>query len=216
LVDTATDGVTRPKGKYHHGGLREALIDAAVLGIREGGVQGLSLNELARRVGVSSGAPYRHFADREELLAALAERGYRALIAEATRPYPPAADAGTRLFLICIRYVRFASENVELFNTMFQGRLADAPDNVGLGSFVPFTAAVHDAMDAGMLARDDPRMLPVTVWTVLHGVTVIHITGGYKAIGVPLPSERLIRAVFATTFPNLRTGWTDAELAVRA
>ena len=72
------------------------------------------------------GAPYRHFATRDALLAAVAERGYLLLTAEAERPYPPDADAGTRLLLLCIRYIRFGIANAELFTTMFQNRLSAA------------------------------------------------------------------------------------------
>src|SRR5215467_5472145 len=62
-------------GRYHHGGLRAALIDAAIDVIGERGVRGFSMAEASRRLGVTTAAPYRHFADRDELLAEVAVRG---------------------------------------------------------------------------------------------------------------------------------------------
>ena len=67
----------RRKG-YHHGDLRHALVEAALKLVAEKGVQGLTLRETARRVGVSQAAPYRHFADKKELLLAVGEAGFRA------------------------------------------------------------------------------------------------------------------------------------------
>ncbi|MQA86530.1 MAG: TetR family transcriptional regulator [Streptosporangiales bacterium] len=68
------------RSRYHHGDLRAALIDTAIELLRERGVQGFSLAEASRRLGVAAAAPYRHFADREELLAAVAVRASEALV----------------------------------------------------------------------------------------------------------------------------------------
>jgi AcrR family transcriptional regulator len=70
------------KADYHHGNLRRALIDAAVSAIAKHGVDALNLRQLAARAGVTPGAPYHHFTDREELLAAIAEEGFGRLGAE--------------------------------------------------------------------------------------------------------------------------------------
>lgn len=198
---------------YHHGSLREALIDGAVELLGSQGARDFSLNEVARRAGVSSGAPYRHFESKDALLAAVAERGYVLLTAEATRPFPADADAGTRLLLLCIRYARFAVANSELFATMFQNRLSGRADNLGLRSFDPFIAAVRDAMDVGLLPSGRLDQVAVATWSALHGITVIYLNGGYTALGVDGGPEHIIATLFPVYFPKLTTDWTEQRLA---
>lgn len=105
-------------GRYHHGDLKAALIDVAVELIAERGVRDFSLAEASRRLGVTVAAPYRHFADRDELLAAVAVRALgtleAALAAEVTGGDPP-----ERLAAIAGGYVRFAAAHRPLFETLF-------------------------------------------------------------------------------------------------
>jgi AcrR family transcriptional regulator len=106
-------------GRYHHGGLRAALIDAAIDVIGERGVRGFSMAEASRRLGVTTAAPYRHFADRDELLA---EVGARALRIFASMAAAEAADAQTaeqQLAAMARAYVRFAAEQRSLFDALF-------------------------------------------------------------------------------------------------
>lgn len=105
--------------RYHHGDLRAALVDAAVVLIAERGVQGFSLAEVSRRVGVTTAAPYRHFGDREELLAAVAVRGLRTFAAMAAAGAEAATTPEQRLAAMASAYVRFAAEHRALFDTLF-------------------------------------------------------------------------------------------------
>jgi AcrR family transcriptional regulator len=106
-------------GRYHHGDLRAGLVDAAVDLIAERGVRGFSLAEASRRIGVTTAAPYRHFADRDELLAAVAVRALHAftamLAAEAADADPPEQQ----LAAMTRAYVRFAAEQRPMFETLF-------------------------------------------------------------------------------------------------
>src|SRR5256885_7264933 len=91
-------GMTRVAKRYHHGDLRRTLIDAALRIVEQAGPGALSLRELARHAGVSHAAPYRHFASREALLAALAVEGFRGLRAQMQAPEPrPAPGPLARL-----------------------------------------------------------------------------------------------------------------------
>src|SRR5216117_2127251 len=99
---------------YHHGNLRTALLRAAGERLEKQGITALSLREAARRAGVSHNAPYRHFADREALLAALAAEGF-AMLAERLRGQP-GREMGEA-------YVRFALEQPQRFRLMFGGLL---------------------------------------------------------------------------------------------
>lgn len=106
------------RGSYHHGDLRAALIDTAVSLIAERGLHGFSLAEASRRLGVTVAAPYRHFADRDCLLAAVAARGLTefgaALAAEVDRAAPPAQQ----LAAVAAAYVRFAAGHRPLFEIL--------------------------------------------------------------------------------------------------
>jgi AcrR family transcriptional regulator len=105
---------------YHHGDLKTALIDGALELIAERGVRGFSVAELSRRLGVTVGAPYRHFADRDELLAAVAVRALDTF-AEALAAHSAAAEAPEqRAAAMAGAYVRFAAEQPALFSVVFE------------------------------------------------------------------------------------------------
>ncbi len=105
---------------YHHGNLRAELLDTAIEQLRDTGVEDLSLRALARAVGVSQTAPYRHFADKNELLAAMATCGYRDLL-EALRKVEAAAGncPQEQLFAFAHAYVAYAAHHPQLFKLMF-------------------------------------------------------------------------------------------------
>jgi AcrR family transcriptional regulator len=112
-------GGTARRGRYHHGDVRAALVDAAIGLIAEHGPHGFSLAEASRRIGVSAAAPYRHFADREELLAAVAVRGLTVFAAMAAAEANAAPTPERRLAALAGAYVRFAAEHRPLFETLF-------------------------------------------------------------------------------------------------
>lgn len=106
--------------RYHHGNLREALLDTAIEQLHEGGVENLSLRALARAVGVSQTAPYRHFEDKSELLAAMATNGYRDLLRALRETGAAAGDCPKeQLFAFAHAYVDYAANNPRLFKLMF-------------------------------------------------------------------------------------------------
>lgn len=107
------------KRGYHHGDLRAALVDTAVELIAERGVHGFSLSEASRRLGVTVAAPYRHFADREELLAAVATRAAEQLGETVGRALTRADTPEARIAALAEAYVRFAADERPLFATLF-------------------------------------------------------------------------------------------------
>src|ERR1700736_2529327 len=106
------------KATYHHGNLGPALVRAAMELLEESGESELSLRAVARRAGVSSAAPYRHYADREALISAVATVGYREL-AERLAAAPPSPSTPEQLASVAIAYVQFALERPALFRIMF-------------------------------------------------------------------------------------------------
>ena len=106
-------------GRYHHGDLRAALVDAAIDLIAERGVRGFSLAEASRRIGVSAAAPYRHFADRDDLLAAVAVRSLQVFAAMVAAEADDAADPRQQLAAMTRAYVRFAAQQRPLFDALY-------------------------------------------------------------------------------------------------
>ena len=124
LTSVSSPVKPRPSG-HHHGDLRNALEQAALELVAEKGPHGFSLNEASRRAGVSVAAPYKHFADREALLAALAETGYR----EQRKRFAAAVESDSAtsrqisLAAFAAAYVRFAAQEPALFDVTFYAGL---------------------------------------------------------------------------------------------
>src|SRR6516225_10440444 len=116
MCTLSTPAERRP---YHHRHLRQALIRSALEILSEAGVAGLSLRAAARRARVSAMAPYRHFADKEALLAAVAEHGFRELAARLTAAAATAVDPRAGLAALGVAYVLFACDQPSLLKLMF-------------------------------------------------------------------------------------------------
>src|SRR5262245_46655786 len=114
------------RGRYHHGDLRAALIDTAIELVAERGVRNFSLAEASRRLGVAVSAPYAHFADRDELLAAVTVRAYELLHAELKPAMSRAGTPGDRLAAMAGGYVRFAAAHRPLFEVLNEAGLDKA------------------------------------------------------------------------------------------
>ena len=110
-------------GRYHHGDLRSALVDAAIGVIAERGVRDFSMAEASRRLGVTTAAPYRHFADRDELLAAVATRALTVFAAMLSAAADAVDTSDQRLPAMAGAYVRFAAQQRPLFDTLFNAGL---------------------------------------------------------------------------------------------
>jgi AcrR family transcriptional regulator len=169
----------KPGRSYHHGDLRRALIDGAVQTIARRGIGALNLRQLAARVGVTSGAPYHHFANREDLLAAIADDGFRRLEAGliAAREAAP-TEAGARLEALGEAYVRFAVAHPGHFRVMFHGdAMASGPAEAGLRSFELLRSAVLECQATGAAPAADPAPLVLTAWSAMHGFATLWVDG---------------------------------------
>src|SRR6201985_3281490 len=141
---TSKRRLSAPK-PYHHGDLRRVLIDAALQLAKEGGPQAVSVREAARRAGVSAGAPFRHFADRDALMTAVAEEAQRRVRAEIETALAeaPAGDPLKRFRAFGLAYLRWAIKNPAHFEIISSGRYFD-----------------HDA--AAALSRDNAELIALT------------------------------------------------------
>jgi AcrR family transcriptional regulator len=173
-------------GGYHHGDLRRALIAAARDVLREEGLPGLTLRAVARRARVSHAAPYHHFADREELLAALAATGFDELSAFIGRHLAASAvEGGLLLREAAVGYVLFAVSQPDLFRLMFGATLSDRePPAVLRESSGRAYGLIHQGIAGALGAgggddRQDPRIesMARACWAMAHGIASLAIDG---------------------------------------
>ena len=174
------------KADYHHGNLRRALIDAAVSAIAKHGVDALNLRQLAARAGVTPGAPYHHFTDREELLAAIAEEGFGRLGAELIAGRDAAGDeASARLEALGRAYINFAISCPGYFRVMFHGDgKSSGPSAPGLRAFHLLRDAVLACQEARTAPAGDPSALVLTAWSAVHGFATLWVDGALPFEGM--------------------------------
>jgi len=159
--------------RYHHGDLRRALIDAGLTLLKEREADDLSLREVARAVGVSATAVYRHFPDKGALLDALAAEGLGQLAA-AQHAAAKAAGGGERGFVATgVAYVRFALANPALFRLTFGATAArnilETPEHV------PDAMAFlrRNAEKAAAHLGGDARVIAIRAWSIAHGLATL-------------------------------------------
>jgi AcrR family transcriptional regulator len=163
----------RPK-PYHHGNLRETLLQAAIQLIAEVGPAGFTLREVARRAGVSHNAPYRHFPDREDLLAAMAAQGFRELNKAMLEAVGHHRSSVGRLKRAGLAYVEFALRRPEHFTVMFDAAVFKhkTPDSAEAAeqAFGTLLGLVKACQDQGRLPSGDLRQFALLAWSMVHGV----------------------------------------------
>ena len=198
MLSTATSwyGSRMADRRYHHGDLRAALLAQAEETLRVSGVDGLSLRELARAVGVSHGAPRRHFEDKAALLEALVAEGFHRLGAALAK----AAQADGRTFVatlndVAVAYVRFAADSPALVDLMSTSRyLANASDELRAArdaTFEPVAALVEFGQSTGDLVAGDLLHIGTVLFATLQGIATM---ANNKMID-PLEDDFIVYAV---------------------
>ena len=193
------------KRPYHHGNLREALLDAAQAAIESGTAYQVSLRELGRAVGVSHTSAQRHFADRRDLLNALAQRGFDRLGAALTELIEDRAlSFDERLIRLAQAHVGFAGRHPALFRWMSEAiSLADAPASLLAArdrAFAPASSIFADGQAAGAVVPGNPEQLGLASFAAVHGL--IALSPGGKFDGLPL--DTLISDVIERIILGLR------------
>lgn len=196
------------RSTYHHGNLRLALIDAGLDLTRQAGSKGLILRDVTRAVGVSPNAAYRHFADRESLRSAVADRIQQGMVERMLALEPPPdrgmSPARARLTAVGLGYISFALAEPGWFDVAFGG-----PDAFGAASAAPPTAAVPaplafllDALDAlvesGELAVAARPGAEWPCWAAVHGFALLALRGplrGQPPDIVQAAAQRTVDAV---------------------
>ena len=170
-----------PRRGYHHGSLKDALIEAARLLVTERGAAGFTLAEAAKRVGVTAAAPYRHFSDRNDLMGELARRGFELFSLKLDAAFDGGRpDALHALARMGDAYLSFAREEPGLYSAMFANAAElDAPGPGAAADRALATlrrgaeAILRDAGRGG----DDPRPLAFQIWAFSHGIATLMLSG---------------------------------------
>lgn len=166
---------------YHHGNLRAELLDTAIEQLQQLGAEALSLRALARAIGVSQTAPYRHFADKSDLLAAMATRGYRSLLASLQRAGNATTDCPReQLLAFAHAYVDYAAQNPQLFKLMF-GPAAQPVERfpelrqASRDTFALVQAILHRGIEQGIYRDQDLAYLANAAWAGIHGLATLRV-----------------------------------------
>ncbi len=199
---------------YHHGDLRRAIVAAAVDLVRETQSIEFSIRELARRAGVSHNAPYKHFADKRDLLAAVSAEGFGLLASRMAAAVKARSTPRARVSSMARNYVRQGIDNPALYRLMFGGYLtgpqedrpaieraaafntrallADAIRDGALGQAMPMTARNERKIDGAILVY----------WSVLHGLTLLLID---RLVGPAEKADELSESVWEGMIDGLAT-----------
>ena len=197
---------------YHHGNLSEALVQAALKLIDELGVTGFTFADVTRAVGVSPAAPYRHFRDRDALMADIARRGFERFTKQLTEAWDGGKpDPKTALKNVGHAYLSFARNEPAYYATMFE---AGVPPNSSRDLSQAADAAfavvrnAAEALIAGMPEKSRPPALMVSlhIWGMSHGIASLFGRGDDARRKVPIPPEDLLEAGVLIYLDGLKAG----------
>ena len=187
---------------YHHGDLQQELLCAAGRLLEESNVAKLSMRAVAKEVGVSHTAPYRHFKDKESLLAGIAGQGFQMLSAQmatatATLPHDPAGQ----ILQAGYAYVELALTHPQCTQLMFGGILPcddTYPElrSAGQNAFQGLKTIIEDGQRSGIFKAGDIELLSLSVWSGIHGLTLLLVGGNLPEIlSEDFENRDLIRSI---------------------
>jgi len=188
----------KKKKSYHHKNLHPALLQMTAQIIEEEGLAKVTMRELARRLDVSRTAPYRHFTDKNTLLAAVAEQKFQGLNLALLKAFEVSSDPLDQLAYMAETYIRFAVANYELYLLMFSEDLEHGARYPGLAeaadeTFALLAQSVASCQEAGTFKMGDPTWLAYAAWSTLHGMVALLMEGKLVDIGNREAFYRFIR-----------------------
>ncbi len=202
MNDRVADAPTQ--NTYHHGNLRQALLDAAVTAIRDNGPENLSLRALARSVGVSQTAPYRHFTDKNDLLVELAQQTFTEITRATERAINPADSCQQRMLSAGDAFLRYAAANPEKYKLVF-GNSIEHPENyphlveTGQRCFAVMLTLIDDGIRAGEFIQADAMLLANVCWSGIHGFSSLWIDGLFARRELPADFDTMLSSQIRAT-----------------
>jgi AcrR family transcriptional regulator len=205
----------RPRS-YHHGNLKEVLLEAARKLIEQHGPVGFSLTEAARLAGVSPAAPYRHFRDRDALLAEVARTGFDRFAARLDAAWNNGVPTPLAAFDALGRaYLAFAREEPASYAVMFEAGLAaeDAALMPGATQSFDVLQKAAAALCRGLPEKERPpvRLMSLHIWAVSHGVATLFAQGGEQAKAAPMSAEEILESAMLIYLRGLGILPADAK-----
>jgi len=186
---------------YHHGNLKEALVQAALDLIAQKGPAGFTFAEAARSAGVSPAAPYRHFRDRDELLSSIAQRGFEQFEAALSSAWDDGRpDTVTAFERVGKAYLTFAREEPSYYSAMFESGLPIDENPTLLAASERAFALIRAAAErlAALAPPGVPRppamMMALHIWSMSHGVASLFARGDAARRKLPMSPEELLEA----------------------
>jgi len=209
---------SRTERGYHHGNLKEALLQAALDLIAQKGAAGFTFADAARMAGVSPAAPYRHFRDRDELLTSIAQRGFEQFESQLSAAWDDGRpDTVTAFERVGKAYLAFAREEPSFYSAMFEsGVPVDSAPGLMTASERAFGVIRAAAERLAALAppgtpRPPALMMALHIWTMAHGVASLFSRGDASRRKLPMSPEELLEAevliyLRGLGFPTDRSG----------
>ncbi|MEA2881318.1 MAG: hypothetical protein QOH32_537 [Bradyrhizobium sp.] len=191
----------RAERGYHHGNLKEALLQAALGLIAEKGAAGFTFADAARMAGVSPAAPYRHFRDRDELLSSIAQRGFEQFESALNAAWDDGRpDTLTAFERVGKAYLKFARQEPAFYSAMFESGLSidinPALQAAGERAFGVIRAAAERlaALAPPGVARPPALMMALHIWSMSHGIASLFARGDGARRKLPMTAEDLLEA----------------------
>jgi AcrR family transcriptional regulator len=200
----ATAATRTGRDSYHHGDLKRALTSAALSLVAERGPKGFTLTEAARRAGVSAAAPYRHFTDKADLLATVAEQGFLDLHTALAAGEDAAAGPSDKLIGIGRAYVRWAVGHPDQYRVMF-GADNDKAKHPSLAvaagqAFGHLLDAIAECQGVGLLRGQESREAAGPLWSLVHGIASLAIEGELRNVGIDQDPESMVCDALSNLF----------------
>ena len=192
-MPTKSKLVLSNKQPYHHGDLRAALIAAALSLVDQHGVKGFTLKDAAVLAGVSTAAPYRHFADKEALLQAICQEGFILFNTSLAAAWESAGTSEAAILELGIAYVQFALQHPAHFRLMFSLSGSKQPEaaqsgTTGFDLLVRSVAALHP-----QATREHQTDVVLASWSLVHGFAILHLEGAFASVGLSGDMEQHLR-----------------------
>ena len=174
-------------GQYHHGDLRQALLEEALRTIQADGVEHLTLRAVGEKLGVSRTALYRHFSDKQALLAVVGREGFRMLRLALTAAWEAQGRGRKGFEAMGVAYVQFGVTHPSHYRVMF-GRFIESCSKdaefiqEATAAFQVLVDSLVEQQQAGLVRRDDPIILARFIWSIVHGIAMLVIDGQLRGV----------------------------------
>ena len=175
---------TKTTPKYHHGNLKDSLIEEALEMIEKDGISSITLRELTKRLGTSRSAVYRHYSSKDDLIKAVIQAGFDRLDAKVHPTLLGDASILDKLYDMGKAYMTFAMDNPNLYRTIFGNEIqkereesCDINDENDAAGFHALVSLITQAQELGVVRKDDAFMQSTVIWSMMHGLSNLLIDG---------------------------------------